>query len=150
MRMSLEQVKVLREKTGAGVVDAKRALDEARGDMQKALDILKKRGQTKALKKTDRETKEGLVSAYVHSNKKVGSMIKLYCETDFVARNEDFQNLAKDIALHVAALDPRSSEELLGQAFVKDAEKTVKDLVSEAIGKIGENIVIGDFVRYEL
>lgn len=193
--MSLELVKQLREKTGAGVVDAKKALDEASGDMEKALDILRKRGQAKALKKTDRETREGVIAMYLHPNKKVGSMVKLFCETDFVGRNEEFQDLARDIAMHVAALNPkvlrpedvsedmvekersiwreqlksegkpegmfdkimagkekkyREEMALLSQPFVKDGDKTVQELVAEKIGKIGENIQIGEFVRYEL
>lgn len=193
--MSLALVKQLREKTGAGVVDAKKALDESGGDMEKALDILRKRGQAKALKKTDRETKEGVIAMYMHPNKKIGSMVKLFCETDFVSRNNEFQDLAKDIAMHVAALHPkvlraedlpsdivekeksiwaeqlktegkpesmmatimigkekkfREEAALLSQSFVKDPDKKVKDLIDEAIGKMGENIVVGEFVRYEL
>lgn len=148
--MSLALVKELREKTGAGVVDAKKALDEAAGDMDKALEILRKRGQAKADKKTDRETTEGMIAMYLHPNKKVGSMVKLFCETDFVGRNEEFQELARGIAMHVAAVNPQDLTELLAQPFVKDGEKTVAELIAESIGKMGENIVVGDFVRYEL
>jgi elongation factor Ts len=193
--MSLILVKELREKTGAGVVDAKKALDESGGDMDKALDILRKRGQAKALKKTDRETKEGVIAMYLHPNKKIGAMVKLFCETDFVGRNEEFQGLARDIAMHVAALQPkvlraedvaselvekekaiwteqlktegkpaamivtimagkekkfREEMALLTQSFVKDPSKTVQDLIAESVGKMGENIVVGDFTRYEL
>jgi elongation factor Ts len=193
--MSLALVKELREKTGAGVVDAKKALDEAKGDMVKALDILRKNGQAKALKKTDREAKEGTIAFYLHPNKKVSAMVKLLCETDFVGRNEEFQELAKDIAMHIAALSPkvlrstdvpaesvekekviwieqlknegkpeamfakimegkekkfREEMALLSQSFVKDDNKTVGDLITDAIGKMGENIVVGDFIRYEL
>lgn len=193
--MSLALVKELREKTGAGVVDAKKALDEASGDIEKALDILRKKGQAKALKKTDRDTHEGVVAMYMHSNKKIGSMVKLFCETDFVGRNDEFQDLAKDIAMHVAALNPsvlraedvaaelvekekavwkeqlqaegkpenmfetimagkekkfREDMALLSQPFIKDPEKTVQELIAESIGKMGENIVVGDFIRYEL
>lgn len=193
--MSLALIKELREKTGAGVVDAKKAFDESGGDMEKALDILRKKGQAKAVKKTDRETREGVISMYLHPNKKIGSMVKLFCETDFVGRNQDFQDLARDIAMHVAASDPkvlraedvsedalvkeriiwteqlktegksaemiekimvgkekkfREEKALLSQSFVKNPEMTVQDLVSEAIGKMGENIQIGDFIRYEL
>ena len=148
--MSLELVKELREKTGAGVVDAKKALDEANGDVTKALDILRKKGQAKALKKTDRETHEGVIALYVHPNKKIGAMAKLFCETDFVGRNDEFQDLARDIAMHVAAINPKDVTELLAQPFVKDADKTVQELIAESIGKMGENIVVGDFIRYEL
>lgn len=193
--MDLEQVKALRERTGAGVVDAKKALEEAGGDMEKALHILRERGQAKALKKTDREAKEGVIAQYLHSNKKVASMVRLYCETDFVARTDDFQELGRDIAMHVAALDPkylrpedvpegvvekeraywyeelkqqgkpenlhgkilegkekkfREELSLLTQPFVKDPERTVGELVTEKVAKIGENIQVGDFVRYSL
>lgn len=191
----LEQIKRLREKTGAGVVDAKKALDEAQGNEDAALELLRKRGQAKALKKTDRETREGVVASYLHSNKKLGSMVKLFCETDFVGRNEVFQELAQDIAMHVAALNPkvlrpedvsedmvskersiwreqllsegkkeemiekimegkerkfREEMALLTQPFVKDPNKTVGELIAESVGKIGENIQVGEFVRFEL
>lgn len=148
--MTLALVKELREKTGAGVVDAKKALDESGGDIDKALEILRQRGQAKALKKTDRETTEGVIAMYLHPNKKVSSMVKLFCETDFVGRNDEFQELARDIAMHVAALNPQDVTVLLTQPFVKDPDKTVQELIAESIGKMGENIVVGDFVRYEL
>lgn len=148
--MSLALIKELREKTGAGVVDAKKAFDEAGGDMEKALEALRKRGQEKASKKTDRETSEGMIAMYLHPNKKVGSMVKLLCETDFVGRNDEFQDLARDIAMHVVAMNPESVAILLEQPFVKDPEKTVQDLIAETVGKMGENIQVGDFVRYEL
>ncbi len=193
--MSLELIKKIREKTGAGMVDIKNAIEEARGDEEKAIEILRKKGQSKAAKKAGREVKEGVVVSYIHSNGKIGSMVKLYCETDFVARNEEFVGLAKDIAMHISAMDPKflspenvSSElvekekeiwmeqmkdekkpedilkkiiegkerkfreelALLSQSFVKEPEKTVGELINEKIGKIGENIQIGDFVRYEL
>lgn len=148
--MSLALIKELREKTGAGVVDAKKAFDEAGGDMEKALEALRKRGQEKAAKKTDRETSEGMIAMYLHPNKKVGSMVKLLCETDFVGRNDEFQELARDIAMHVVAMNPESVSILLEQPFVKDADKTIQDLIAEAVGKMGENIQVGDFVRYEL
>src|SRR3989344_4298979 len=105
--MTLDKIKKLREKTGAGVVDAKKALEEADGDEEKAIEIIRKKGQAKALKKSDREAKEGVISSYVHSNLKIGAMVKLYCETDFVARNSEFQELAKDIAMHITAMNPK-------------------------------------------
>lgn len=148
--MSLALIKELREKTGAGVVDAKKALDESGGDMARAIDILQKHSQAKALKKSDREAGEGVIAIYVHPNKKIGSMVKLLCETDFVGRNDEFQELARDIAMHVAACNPQDLETLLAQPFVKDAEKTVQDLITDSIGKMGENIVVRNFVRYEL
>lgn len=103
---TLEQIKNLRERTGAGIVEVKKALEEASGDEEKARDILRKRGQEKALKKSGREAGEGVVASYVHSNKKVGAIVKLLCETDFVARNQEFQELAQNIAMHVTASSP--------------------------------------------
>lgn len=191
----MEQVKALREKTGAGIVDVKKALDEAGFDEAKAIEILRKRGQDKAMKKSDRETHEGLVVSYVHSNGRIGTLVKLYCETDFVSRNEEFQELGRDIAMHIAASAPlvvkpeevsdevvakekalwqeqlategkpadlvekilvgkeekfRNDVALLGQTFVKDPSKTVGALLTEKIHKLGENIQVGSFIRYEL
>lgn len=191
----MEQIKALREKTGAGIVEVKKALDEANFDEEKAIEILRKRGQDKAMKKSDRETHEGLVVSYIHSNGRVGALVKLYCETDFVARNEEFQALGRDIAMHVVASQPqcvkpeeisaealakeqaiwreqlategkpaeliekimvgkeekfRNDLALLTQPFVKDPTKTVGELLSEKITKIGENIQVGSFIRYEL
>lgn len=105
--MSLEQIKKIREKTGAGIVEVKKALEDASGDETKAIEILRKRGQEKANKKSERTTQEGLVAIYLHSNNRLGAMVKLYCETDFVARNEEFKELAKDIAMHIAAMNPK-------------------------------------------
>lgn len=103
---ALEQIKKLREQTGAGIIDVKKALDEAKGDESKALDILKKKGQDKAMKKSDRVAGEGVVGMYVHSNQKTGAMVKILCETDFVARNEDFLTFARDMAMHITAMNP--------------------------------------------
>lgn len=131
--MTLEQVKELRERTGAGVVDAKKALEEADGDMEKATRLLRERGQAKALKKTDREAREGVVAQYLHSNRKVAAMVKLLCETDFVARTDEFQELARDIAMHVAALDPKylSPEDVSEESVAKEREFWVKELVEQ-------------------
>ncbi|PID51682.1 MAG: elongation factor Ts [Candidatus Moraniibacteriota bacterium] len=104
---TLEQIKKLRERTGAGIIEVKKALDEANGDEEKAIDILRKSGQDKALKKADRETREGIIGSYVHSNNKIGAMVKVLCETDFVARNDAFQEFAHDIAMHITASDPQ-------------------------------------------
>lgn len=160
--MSLEQIKNLREKTGAGIVEVKKALEEAGGDEVKAIEIIRKNGQAKAEKKSEREAKEGLVASYVHPNGKLGVMVKLFCETDFVARTDDFKELGKDIAMHIAAMNPQclkpedggseTSEEtaLLTQKFVKNPDQTVNDLIMEKIGKTGENIQVGEFCRFEL
>lgn len=191
----LEKIKQLREKTGAGIVEVKKALDEAKGDESKAIEILRKKGQEKASKKSERTTQEGVIMSYIHSNGRVGAMIKLLCETDFVARNEEFKMLAQDIAMHITAMNPKyirpedvSSElvekekeiwieqlknekkpenlienilkgkekkfreelALLTQSFVKNPEQTIETLISEKIGKIGENIQVGEFSRMEL
>ena len=104
---TLEQIKKLREQTGAGIVDVKKALDESAGDEAKAIEILRKKGQSKALKKADRETREGVLGYYIHTNAKMGAMVKVLCETDFVARNEDFVSFANDIAMHITASAPQ-------------------------------------------
>lgn len=192
---TIEKIKALREKTGAGIVDVKKAFDEALGDEVKAIEILRKRGQDKALKKSDRVAHEGIIISYVHSNDRVGALVQLLCETDFVARNEEFRELGRDIAMHIVALAPqyirpeevpddliakerdiwseqlagegkagamlekillgkeekfRRDNALLTQAFVKDPSKTVGELIAEKVHKIGENIQVGNFVRYEV
>jgi len=190
-----QDVKKLREKTGAAIMDAKKALETAGGDMDKAVAELRKRGQKMAAKRADRETKEGRVAAYIHANGQVGAMIELVAETDFVARNEQFGVLAYDIAMHVAATDPQylSADEipadvlekekeiyreqlakegkpeamrenimsgklkkfyaevcLLDQPFIKDEDKTVAEIIIEAIGRIGEKIEVRRFARFAL
>ena len=194
-RMSLETIKKIRERTGAGIVEVKKALDEADGNEDKAIEIIRKRGQEKAGKKADRVAGEGVIASYVHSNGKVAAMVKLLCETDFVARNEEFKNLAICVAMHVTAMSPRcvrpedvpaeavekereiwteqlknegKPEEmiakilegkekkfreeaaLLTQSYVKNPDQTVGELLNEYIGKIGENIQVGEFCRMEL
>lgn len=131
--MSLEQIKKIRETTGAGMVDVKKALDEAAGDEAKAIEILRKNGQAKALKKNDREAKEGIIGSYVHSNNKVSAMVKLYCETDFVARNEEFKELAKDIAMHISAMNPKflSPENVSEEMIKKEKEIWIEQLKNE-------------------
>jgi elongation factor Ts len=146
----LDKIKKLRDLTGAGMVDIKKALEKADGDETKALEILRARGQEKAEKKSDRIAGEGVVVSYTHPNGRIGSMVKLMCETDFVARNDDFKNLARDIAMHVAAMNPEDAAALLAQPFVKNPEITVGDLIIQNIGKIGENIQVGEFLRMEI
>jgi len=148
--MSLEDIRKLREETGAGVMDAKKALEEASGDMEKAKDILKTKGLKKAAKKSEREIKEGRVFTYVHGEGRVGAMLKLGCETDFVAKNEKFAELGSNIVMQIAAMAPESKEELLEQPYIKDSKKKVSDLLSDAISTIGENITIEDFARLEI
>lgn len=146
----IETIKTLREETGAGIMDVKEALTEADGDIEKARALLKERGLEIAKKKAGRDIREGVVHAYIHNNDKVGVLLTLYCETDFVARNNEFKELANDIAMHIAAMDPSSSEELLEQPFVKDVSMTVGELITEATAKIGERIELGSFVRYAI
>ncbi|MER3480818.1 MAG: translation elongation factor Ts [Meiothermus sp.] len=191
----LDQIKKLREQTGAGMSDVKKALEDGGWDMEKATTLLRERGALKAAKKSDREAREGIIGSYVHHNGRVGVMLELNSETDFVARNEEFQRLAKDIAMHIAMANPRyvSVEEvpsedldkerqiyiqqllnegkprniaekaaegrlrkfyeetvLLEQPFVKDDKVKVGDLIKAAIAKIGENIVVRRFARFEV
>lgn len=193
MGYSIEDLKSLREKTGAGIVDCKNALKEAGGDIEKAIEILRRRGIKVAERKAGRQTKEGIIESYIHTGARIGVLIEVNCETDFVAKNEEFKEFAHDLAMQVAARAPNyiSREEvpqkilekekeiireqfkdkpehilekivdnklnefykercLLEQPFIKDENKTIKDLLTEKIAKFGENIVIRRFVRYEL
>lgn len=195
MEISAKQVKELREMTGAGMMDCKKALLESDGDTEKAVAFLRKQGLSKAAKKADRSANEGIIYSYIHPGSKLGVLVEVNCETDFVARTEDFQAFAKDIAMQVAAasplvvergqLDPALVEKekeiyktqaleegkpekvvekivdgrlekyyqevvLLDQPFIKDQDLFVKDLLTNAIGKMGENIKIKRFARFRL
>jgi elongation factor Ts len=143
----LELIKEIREQTGAGVVDVKKALDESNGDKDKALAILKKQGLKKADKKADRIAGEGVIVSYIHADGKSGAMIKLLCETDFVAKNDKFKELANDIAMHIVAMSPVDNDDLYAQSFVKNPEVTVEDLIKDNIATIGENIKVDSFVK---
>jgi len=143
-------IKKLRAQTGAGVMDCKKALEEAKGDMKKATAIVKKRGMARAEKKADRETKEGYVTAYVHATGTVAAMVEILCETDFVARNEELRSLSYDLAMQVASMNPKNVAELLRQEYIKDPSVTIDDLVKLLSGKIGEKLVVNRFVRFEL
>jgi len=145
-----DNVKRLREETGAGVMDCKRALDETAGDFEKAKVLIKERGLAKAQKKSDREAKEGVVEAYIHAGGRIGAMVELSSETDFVARNPDFRELAKEIAMQVAAMDPKNVDELLEQAYIRDASKTVGELVTGIAATTGENVRVRRFQRFQL
>jgi len=142
-------VKKLRDQTGAGVMDAKRALEEADGDLEKAAAVIKERGLAKAEKKSEREIKAGIVKTYGH-NDRVGVVLRLGCETDFVAKSEPFQELAHNIAMQIVAMNPKDMEELMAQPFIKDEGTTIEELVKETIAKTGENIKIDEFHRMEL
>lgn len=145
-----QDVKKLREATGAGMMDCKKALDEADGDFEKAKEIVRKRGLAIAKKKADREAKEGYIASYVHATNKIGAMVELSCETDFVARNQEFQELANNIALQVVAMSPATVDELFHQEFVKDPGVTIGYLLDSLSGKIGEKFEIKRFVRYQV
>lgn len=150
MEISIEDIKKLRAQTNISISDCKKALEEAGGDFDKALEILKKRGAELLEKKKERETKEGLIGAYLHQNGKIAAIVKITCESDFVARNEIFKNFVHDIAMQIAAMDPKDVEELKNQIFIKDAKKTIQDLIEETINQLGENIKIEEFQRLEI
>lgn len=195
MKITTEMVKALREKTGCGMMDCKSALKEAKGDTEKAVDILRKKGLAAAARRAGRVTTEGIIDSYIHVGGKIGVLVEVNCESDFVARNIEFQAFTKDIAMQIAAQNPQyiSREDvpdgivehekdilrsqttgegkpekvidkivegrlekfysevcLLDQPFIKDPKKTIKDLLAELTAKIGENIIIRRFVRYQL
>ena len=195
MASTIEKIKQLREETAAGMMDVKRALEESDGDLNDARRVLRERGQAIAAKKSARETHEGLIESYIHFNGRVGVLVEVNCETDFVARTPEFREFARNVALHVASMDPlgvseedvpqaavdeersiaeRQAQEtgkpekiqerivegrvnkfvkesaLLTQDYVKEPDKTVGDLLMETIQKVGENVVVRRFVRYEL
>ena len=176
MVISATQVKELRERSGAGIMDCKRALEETGGSVDKASDLLRQQGLAKAEKKSGREAGQGLIEPYIHGGGRIGAIVELNCETDFVARTPDFRDLAHDLAMQVAATSPRfvSEEEidpatfaeierefggrqqaleavsLLDQPFIKDSRQTIRDLVKDSIAKLGENIVVRRFARFEV
>ncbi|VAW33360.1 Translation elongation factor Ts [hydrothermal vent metagenome] len=195
MKITAQMVKELREATSAGVLDAKKALEASNGDFDKAVDILREKGAARAAKRSGREASEGVIELYAHPGNRVGVILELNCETDFVARNEEFKKLAHDLALHIAAMNPqyitsdevpseeldRKAEELRNQAlaegkpeqivekivagridkfyaefclleqpFIKDEKIKIKELITDIIRKMGENIIVKRFARYEL
>ena len=165
MQVSTTVIKDLRDKTGAGVMDCKKALLEAQGNLEKAIEILNQRGIAMARKKAERVADQGVIEAYVHPGGRIGVLVEVNCETDFVARTNEFKELAHNLALQIAAMCPQfvSPEDipqesetdaktacLLLQPYIKDPEKTVQDIVTETIAKVGENIKVRRFVRFEL
>ncbi|TSC91712.1 MAG: elongation factor T [Parcubacteria group bacterium Licking1014_17] len=140
----------MRNATEQSFNDIKKALEEAGGDEARALEILKERGAVIAEKKSARSTNEGIVASYIHSTGKVGVLVELLCETDFVACNELFPELAHELAMHIAAMDPQSMDELLSQPYIKDQDMKVEDLVTQYVSKLGENIKINRFVRFAI
>jgi elongation factor Ts len=165
LEITTASVKELREKSGAGIMTCRNALLEAEGDAEKALQILKEKGILKAQKKAERAANQGLIEAYIHTGGRIGALVEVNCETDFVARTDEFKELAHDLAMQVAAVPPQfiTQDEalreddidletacLLLQPYIKDPTKTVQDLVLETIAKVGENIKISRFARFEL
>ncbi len=148
--ISAETVKQLREKTGASMMDCKKALEDAKGDESKALELLKEKDKLTAMKKSERTANQGLIEAYIHANGKIGVLLEIKCETDFVAKNSEFKELAHDIAMHIAGMDSKDIEILMSEPFIKNPSITIKDLIEAKIGKLGENIKIGKFIRFEL
>lgn len=147
MPIAIEDIKKLREETGAGILDVKKALENADGDFDVARKELEEKGIAKAAKKADRIASDGLVHAYVHSGGKLGSMVVVACETDFVARTDDFKKLCQNITLQVCAGEYATVDELLEDDYIKDPGKKVSDLVTEAIAKLGEKIEIKEFAK---
>ncbi|MCG8347439.1 MAG: elongation factor Ts [Chloroflexales bacterium] len=173
MAVTTEMIKELRERTGAGIKECKDILLQTNGDLDKAIEVLRAKGLEIASKKEGREAKEGLIGIYTHPGTKLVALVELNCETDFVARTDDFMSLAKELALHVAATEPRyltidevpedaiaesgltpekfyEQSVLLAQPYVKDPSRTIQDMVKEGIAKLGENIIVRRFVRYEV
>jgi len=165
MKTSIEAVKELRTRTNAGIAECNKALLEASGDLEKAVEILRQRGLAIAEKKKEAAVAEGIIEAYIHHNKRVGALVELNCETDFVARTIEFRKLAHELAMQVAATSPQfiSIEDmppqaevepqivcLLSQPFIKDPTRTVQDIIAETIAKVGENIRVRRFARFEL
>ena len=150
MSVDIKLIKKLREETQASVADVRTALEESGGNYDKAVEWLKKRGIEKAEKKAERETAQGLVESYIHQNGKVGALLEILCETDFVARTDDFKHLAHEVSMQVAAMDPKDVDTLLKQEYIRDNSVTIEELVKQTIAKLGENIVIKKFTRFEI
>lgn len=149
MAQNTETVQKLRELTGAGVMDCKRALDEANGDFDTAVKLIHERGLVKVEKRAGRETGAGLISTYVH-NERIGVMLELRAETDFVVRSDPFRALAHELTMQLAAMEAATPEEFLAEPYIKDESKTVHDLVKDVIARVGENVALGKFYRIEL
>lgn len=149
MISSLE-VKKLRDLTGASMMECKRVLEEAAGDFEQAQHLLKERGFKTAEKKSARSTVAGLVESYIHNNGRVGALLEVFCETDFVARNPVFKELAHDLVMQIVALDPQNIDELSASPFIKNESESVEEHICSRIALLGENIKIGKFVRFQI
>jgi elongation factor Ts len=165
LKISLEMIKELREQSGAGIMQCRNALERTKGNHEKALAFLKEQGMLKAIAKAERTASEGLIEAYIHTGGRVGAMVELNCETDFVARTDEFKQLAHNLAMQVAAMNPKFIGEedipqgadveaeaacLLMQSYIKDEEKSIQDIITETIARVGENIKVSRFARFEL
>ena len=146
----LEHIKRLRDETGASIAEIRSALEDSGEDLAKAKELLRAKLGALAEKKASRAVRAGVVDAYVHSHGRIGALVELHCETDFVARNPQFRALAHDLAMHIAAMAPRDRDSLEAQEYIKDPARSVREIVEEAIGIFGENIKIGNFSRFEL
>lgn len=150
MDFDINVIKQLRDETGAGIMDVKNALAAANGDIKLAKEELHKKGLARAEKRADREANEGLVYSYIHNGSKIGSMVMLTCETDFVAKTEDFAKVAKEIALQVSSEDFKDIESLLNSPYMRDESKKISDLVAELSAKTGEKVELKNFVRFAI
>ena len=150
MNISVELIKKLRKKTGAGIADCRRAIEEAKGDFKKAEELLKSWGIDKAAEKSDRAVGAGLIDTYIHAGGRVGAMVEVNCETDFVDKTDEFKTLVREIAMQVAAMNPKEVKALLKQEYIRDSGKTIDQLVKEVIAKVGENVIVKRFIRFEL
>jgi len=149
-KINSSDIKKLREITGARILDCKKALEQANGDLKKAQKFVEEKCLARAEKSADRETKVGYIASYVHTTGMTASMVEILCETDFVAKNEDFRKMANNIAMQVVAMNPKDVNELLSQDYIRDPEITVDTLVKKLSGKIGEKMVINKIVRFEV
>lgn len=150
MENSAEMVKALREETGISVMQCKKALEEAGGDMDKAREVLRAMSAAQAEKKADRTIGAGIIASYIHGNKKMGVLFELCCETDFVSQNDEFVSAANQIAMHIGAMEPENVEALLEQPFIMNPEMTIKQVIDGLVQKTGERVEIGKFVRYSI
>lgn len=149
-KVSLDQIKKLRAKTKAGVMGCRQALEESDGDMVKAEKWIREKGLKSAAKREGRETCQGRIEVYTHADGKIVAVVELLCETDFVARTEDFKNLSHELAMQVAAMKPKNNQEFLNQPWIRDESRTIKELIKELMAKTGENIKVGRIARFEL
>ncbi len=146
----MDKIKELRQLTGAGIMDAKKAIEEANGDMKKAQEIITAKGLARAESKSEREVRSGKIYCYTHGGGSAAAMVEVACETDFVAKTPEFDALCKEIAMQIVSMNPKDTEELLGMAYIRDGSKTMDQIIKELSGKTGENIRVTRFARFKL